>query len=112
MERIGFSLHIRPGSEQIYQKRRQQVYPELLAAFREVVIHTYSIFMQGTTLFAYMEIHDFGQAMPSHGTFGPTPSQSKMAQAFMSDILVTDEEGQSMCPLPEVFHFPERPPVD
>ncbi|WP_053958240.1 L-rhamnose mutarotase [Sulfobacillus thermosulfidooxidans] len=101
MQRVGFVLKIHPGTEKEYQIRHQHVYPELLRAFKAVGIQTYSIFMYGNTLFAYMEVSDFTEAMQilsSHPT-------NKKWQEYMADILMTDEQGNSMHIIPEVFHF-------
>ncbi len=99
--RVSFKLAVRPGFEEEYRRRHQAVYPDLLQAFREVGVATYSIFMDGTTLFAYMEVDDFDGAMR---TLDRHPANIRW-QAFMSDILMADEHGRTMQVLPEVFHF-------
>ena len=101
MGRFGFKLTIQPGAEEEYLLRHQTVYPELLQAFREVGIKTYSIFMDGLTLFAYMEVDDFETAME---TLNKHPANIKW-QKFMSDILIKDASGLTMQVLPEVFFF-------
>ena len=99
--RVSFKLTIRPGAEEEYRRRHQAVDPDLLQAFREVGVKTYSIFMDGTTLFAYMEVDDFDAAMRALDSH---PANIRW-QAFMSDILIADEAGQILQVLPEVFHF-------
>lgn len=101
MQRVSFKLTIRPGTEEEYLLRHQNVYPELLMAFREVGIQSYSIFMDGDTLFAYMEVEDFEAAMK---TLEHNPANIRW-QKFMSDILIADMEGSTTKILPEVFHF-------
>lgn len=101
MPRLSFKLTIRPGSQEEYRSRHKKVYPELLQAFREVGIHTYSIYMHGTTLYAYMEVRDFESAMEQ---LDAHPANIKW-QEMMSDILIPNEKGEIMESLPEVFHF-------
>lgn len=57
--------------------------------------------MHGNTLFAYMEVNDFTEAMR---ILSNHPANKKW-QEYMADILMTDEQGHSMQVIPEVFHF-------
>lgn len=99
--RVSFKLAVRPGFEEDYRRRHEAVYPDLLQAFRELGVKTYSIFMDGTTLFAYMEVEDFDTAMRA---LERHPANIRW-QAFMADILIAGEDGRTMEILPEVFHF-------
>lgn len=101
MQRIGFTLRIRPGTADEYRRRHESVYADLLQAFERYGIHTYSIFLHETTLFAYMEADDFDEAM-AHLAEDPA---NQRWQAFMSDLLILDENGSSIHQIPEVFHF-------
>lgn len=101
MARFGFKLQIRSGCEEEYKRRHQAVYEELLAAFGEYGITTYSIFMDGTTLFAYMEAEDVQKALAA---LDETPANIRW-QKYMSDILIADENGQTVQPLEEIFFF-------
>lgn len=96
-----FRLTIRPGTEEEYVKRHQEVYPDLLQAFKEVGVQTYRIYLDGCNLFAYMEVDDFA----SVASFLSDCSANIRWQNFMSDILVRNEHGETMEPLREVFHF-------
>lgn len=101
MSRHSFKLRIREGSQEEYRKRHQMVYPELLQAFQEAGISTYSIYMDGTTLYAYMEVEEFDSAMKHLDSH---PANLKW-QEMMADILIPNAKGETMEPLPEVFHF-------
>ena len=59
MERIGFTMRVRPGREAEYRARHAAVWPEMLAALKDAGCHNYSIFIRGADLFAYMEVDDF-----------------------------------------------------
>ncbi|MDP9727475.1 L-rhamnose mutarotase [Alicyclobacillus sp. TC] len=100
MARLGFKLQIRPGAEEEYKRRHQVVYPELIEAFQENGIQTYSIFMDGTTLFAYLEAEDIEQSMQA---IERHPANIRW-QKYMEDILIADMEGKTVHILSEVFH--------
>lgn len=101
MERVSFVLNIRPEDRDEYIKRHEAVYPELLQAFGEVGISTYSIFLHEGTLFAYMEVEDYRKAMD---TLAEHPA-NKRWQAYMSDLLIVNEHGSTSRDIPEVFHY-------
>ncbi|GAC1670055.1 MAG: L-rhamnose mutarotase [Candidatus Limnocylindrales bacterium] len=60
MERVGFTMRLRPGQEAEYRRRHAVVWPEMLNALREAGTRTYTIFIRGDDLFAYLEVDDFG----------------------------------------------------
>jgi L-rhamnose mutarotase len=51
-------LEVRPGYEEEYKKRHDEVWPEMLEALMKAGIHNYSIFRYGLTLFGYFETDD------------------------------------------------------
>jgi L-rhamnose mutarotase len=55
MERMAFRMRIKPGSEQEYRRRHDEIWPEMVAALRAAGFHNYSIFLDGLILFAYFE---------------------------------------------------------
>lgn len=101
MQRVSFLLHIKPGTEEEYRRRHQAVYPQLLQAFHEVGIHTYSIFLHEATLFAYMEGDNIAEALHILNTH----PANRTWQQYMGDILLNTHP-EHMQFLPEVFHFP------
>ena len=99
--RHAFKLNIRPGSEEEYEWRHRAVYPQLLQVFRDAGVRSYSIFREGTTLFAYMEMDDLEKTMRM---INQAEVNTKW-QLFMADILLPIEPEKRMVPLTEVFHF-------
>ncbi|RCW64248.1 L-rhamnose mutarotase [Saliterribacillus persicus] len=89
MARYLFLMECEKGKEEEYIERHKAVHPELLEALKEVGITTYSIFMDGNQLYAYMEVDDYHRAMKK---LENNPANRKW-QAFMSDILSMDEKG-------------------
>lgn len=99
--RYGFRLRIREGNEEEYVKRHQAVYAELLQAFKDYGVETYSIFMDRTTLFAYIQVDNLQELMKALDE----NDANRRWQAFMSDMLIPNEDGVTMVPIPEVFYF-------
>ncbi len=104
MERVAFLLKIDPKDQEEYIERHKNVYPELLQAFEEVGIDTYSIFLHEEYLFAYMEVEDFQKAMK----ILEENEANQRWQQFMSDILIPHHEGKTIREIPEVFHFQSK----
>jgi L-rhamnose mutarotase len=59
MERVGFTMRLRPGAEAEYRQRHAAVWPEMLDALRAAGAHDYTIFLDGDRLFAYLVVDDF-----------------------------------------------------
>ncbi len=101
MQRISFVLNIKPENRDEYIRRHEAVYPELLEVFGQVGIRTYSIFLHGGVLFAYMEVEDYRQAM---NTLATHPANQRW-QEYMSDLLLQNEHGTTSEDIQEVFHY-------
>jgi L-rhamnose mutarotase len=51
-------LEVRPGYEEEYVRRHDEIWPEMVEAPREAGISNYSIFRHGLTLFGYFDTDD------------------------------------------------------
>lgn len=51
-------LEVRPGYEEEYKKRHDEIWPEMLETLRDAGIRNYNIFRHGLTLFGYFETDD------------------------------------------------------
>ncbi|MFN4203397.1 MAG: L-rhamnose mutarotase [Tabrizicola sp.] len=51
-------LEVRPGYEDEYRKRHDEIWPEMLDALKQAGIQNYNIFRHGLTLFGYFETDD------------------------------------------------------
>jgi L-rhamnose mutarotase len=58
MAQYAWILEVRPGYEEEYVRRHQEMWPEMVEALREAGIRNYSIFRHGLTLFGYFETDD------------------------------------------------------
>jgi L-rhamnose mutarotase len=61
MAAYAWVLEVRPGYEEEYVRRHQEIWSEMLDALRSAGISNYSIFRHGLTLFGYFETDDIQQ---------------------------------------------------
>lgn len=103
MQRIAFVMHIKPGGEQEYRARHQQVWPALLTDLKAAGCQNYSIFVRGLDIFAYMEVADFQRFLQAMAN----SEANARWQAFMDDILSLEPDPAIGFPfaLEEVFHL-------
>jgi L-rhamnose mutarotase len=101
MERRAFMIHIRPGMEEEYKERHRRVWPEVLEALGRCGVRDYSIFQQGTLLFAYMETE--GDFQPAFERLHAEPA-SRRWREYMSDIIIRNDQ-MGFHFLEEVFHL-------
>src|SRR3972149_2879338 len=85
MGQYAWVLEVRPGYEEEYRKRHDEIWPELLAPLKKAGILTYSIFRHGLTLLGYFETDDL---------------QKTIAQ--LAKDSVNARWGQSMTPLMKI----------
>ena len=103
MQRIAFLMNIQPGSEAEYQRRHEQVWPEMQAELKAAGCQNYSIFRDGLQLFAYLEVDDLDR-------YRSYLVQSEVAarwETYMSDILIREVDPATSFPplLSEAFHL-------
>ncbi|HLV97961.1 MAG TPA: L-rhamnose mutarotase [Ktedonobacterales bacterium] len=103
MQRIAFTMHIKPGGGQEYHVRHQQVWPALLADLKAAGCQNYSIFARDLDLFAYMEVEDFPRFLQ---TMAHSEANERW-QTYMNDILSLEADPTTGFPfvLEEVFHL-------
>lgn len=102
MKRNAFIMKLKPGNELEYEKRHQNVYPELLKLLSESGIRNYTIFLDKPTLqlFAYQELEDDYD----ESTILSDPIVWKWWN-YMADIMeVNEDQSPVTISLNEVFH--------
>lgn len=102
MQRNAFLMKLKPGNEAEYQKRHDQIWPELSRELTAAGISDYSIFLHQPTgyLFAVQKLADGHTAnlLPQHPVV-------KRWWAYMADLMETNPDNSPVCiPLKEVFH--------
>ncbi|MDD3456625.1 MULTISPECIES: L-rhamnose mutarotase [Sphaerochaeta] len=101
--RKAFVMQLKKGCEAEYQKRHNEIWPELKALLSESGVFDYTIFLERETgkLFAFQQVK--GQA-GSQG-LGGNPIVQKW-WAYMADLMETHPDNSPVStPLEEVFHM-------
>jgi L-rhamnose mutarotase len=103
MKRIAFTMQLRKGFEAEYEKRHQEIWPELSNLLLASGIQRYSIFLESETgtLFGYMEVDASNGVddLPKH------PVMQKW-WLYMRDIMDTHPDNAPISvSLKEVFHL-------
>src|SRR5436190_4168640 len=103
MERLCFTFEIRPGTEDEYKRRHDEIWPELVEAIKDAGFANYSLFRRGTKIVAYAECEPDGAT--AFAKLAPTEVNGRWAKWF-EDVIVslTDENGQLYL-LEEVWHL-------
>lgn len=111
MNRHAYRMRVKQGSEAAYVKHHEQVLPGLLTALRESGIRNYSIFMDGTDLFAYMECDDIDAAWERVRSHPANAEWSILLTPIMALVDAGDEEPR-MKPMREVFRLQDEKDID
>jgi L-rhamnose mutarotase len=102
MKRVAFKMKLKPGNEAEYQKRHDEIWPELLRVIAESGISDYSIFLdeESLVLFAVYQLAE-------ENTVDQLPLHPVMRKwwDFMADLMEVNEDHSPVCKsLPQVFH--------
>lgn len=103
MKKVAFKMKLMPGCREEYQKRHNEIWPELVLLLKESGISDYSIFLdeETNTLFA-VQRQEEGQ---SSQDLGDNPIVKKW-WAYMEDIMETHADNSPVSkPLKEVFYL-------
>ena len=103
MQRICFLMEIIPGREAEYQRRHDEIWPELVTALHDAGIENYSLFRRGTSVVAYAECHP--DAATAFGRVAETEVNARWAEWF-TDVLAehTTADG-ALIEAREVWHL-------
>jgi L-rhamnose mutarotase len=100
--KVAFKMKLKPGMQDIYQKRHAEIWPELVALLKESGISDYTIFLDEETniLFAVQQLS--GNSSQELGNHLIVQKWWK----HMSDIMETNEDLSPVSiPLKTVFHL-------
>ena len=103
-KRYAFKLRIKPDAIEEYELEHTRVWPEMLAALKDVGISDYSIFRRGQELILVLRVHDFDAAWEA---LDRNPVNLRWQQ-FMGRLFepVPDmEPGERFAMLKEVFYL-------
>ena len=99
----GFKMKLYPGMEAKYEKRHNELWPEMQDMIHEYGGRNYTIFLDRETLilYGYIEIEDVGKWDESEET-----TINRKWWDFMADIMETNPDNSPVSvDLQEVFHL-------
>ena len=103
MMRNAFTMQLKPGVEEEYKRRHDEIWPELARELSSAGISDYSIFLdeQSGRLFAVQKLSDDHTASAL-----PETDIVKKWWAYMADLMDTHPDNSPVSlPLREVFHL-------
>jgi len=102
MNSYAWVLKIRPGYEEEYKRRHDDIWPDMSQALRESGIRNYNIFKYGLTLFGYFETDNFEKT----ANYLADNDVNKRWAEYMAPIMEVDIDLSTNFPylLPKVFH--------
>jgi L-rhamnose mutarotase len=101
---LAFRMQLKPGVQAEYERRHDDIWPELSALLIDAGIYDYSIFLDESadTLFAVLRLRPDANrdALPSH------PVMQRW-WAYMADLMLVEPSNRPVeVPLRPVFHLP------
>jgi L-rhamnose mutarotase len=104
MQRLAFKMQLKPGSAVEYQRRHDELWPEIKQILGDAGVSEYSIFLDAETdtLFAFQKVASDGgsQDLGENETI-------KRWWDHMADIMETNEDNSPVSvELKEVFYLP------
>ena len=96
-------LEVRPGYEEEYKKRHDEIWPEMLDALRAAGVRNYNIFRHGLTLFGYFETDDLKRTQE---ILAEDPVNARWGE-WMGPIMKVEVDSATSFPflLPRQFHM-------
>lgn len=104
MEKFAFKMQLNPGCREEYERRHNEIWPELVELLQDAGISDYSIHIDEETnvLFGVMlrtENHKM-DALPAHEIM-------RKWWAYMADVMLVHPDNEPVAtPLQTVFHMP------
>src|SRR5277367_6019850 len=105
MQRVAFLLHLRPGTEEAYDRAHAEVWPEMLALLKRAGISQYSIFRRDQLLVLTMHVDDF-ENTSTRIEADPVNTRWQQAMAPYFAPLESLRPGERFPMLREVFYLP------
>ena len=104
MSNYAWVLEVRPGYEEEYKKRHDELWPEMKDMLREAGVRNYNIFRHGLTLFGYFETpHTFEKALDLMSTEEINSKWQDFMAPYFENI-GDQHPDENMMELEEVFH--------
>jgi len=103
MERLCFFIELVPGTEEEYERRHRELWPEMHDALVEAGYTNYSLFRRGSTVVGYAEcVPDVAAVLARMAASEVTPRWNASFAGIIDKI--TDENG-SLVVAAELWHL-------
>jgi L-rhamnose mutarotase len=103
MSQYAWVLEVRPGCEEEYKQRHDEIWPEMVDALKKAGISNYSIFRYGLTLFGYFETADLEKTVAALAKDPVNARWGKSMTALMK--IEVDERTGFPFLLPKQWHM-------
>ncbi|MFW6303193.1 MAG: L-rhamnose mutarotase [Candidatus Sumerlaeota bacterium] len=103
MQRVAFKMKLKPGYEEEYKKRHDEVWPGIIEELKQAGVSDYSIFLDEETLILFAV-----QKLTDDNTADELPEKEAVKKwwTYMKDIMETNPDNSPVAtPLKEVFHL-------
>ena len=101
MIRVARRTRLKPGCEEEYKKRHNDVWPEVLELIKDSGIHNYSIYISGLDLFSYLEVDNWDYAI-EHML---KEEVGERFQKYMAPLMDSENPESPWKIIDEVFHL-------
>jgi L-rhamnose mutarotase len=103
MGQYAWVLEVRPGYEDEYKKRHDEIWPEMLDALKKAGLRNYTIFRHGLTLFGYFETDDLEKSV---GALAKDAVNERWSKS-MTPLMKIEVDARTGFPflLPEQWHM-------
>jgi L-rhamnose mutarotase len=106
MQRVCFSLQVRPDRLEEYKQRHQSVWPDMLLALRETGWMNYSLFLRPDGLLVgYFETPDLARALQGMAQREVNARWQREMAPFFEDLGDRNPD-EGFLQLEEIFHLP------
>ena len=103
MARVAFKMKLKPGNEEEYKKRHDEIWPDLKAALTEAGVYDYAIYLDEETLTLFAV-----QKLKTGDTSAELPNNPIVRKwwDYMADIMETHPDREPVAiGLKEVFYM-------
>lgn len=101
MARLAFVMRLKPGCEDVYKQKHDEIWPEMVETLHSYGIRNYSIFRHGLDLFAYLEC-DNPEALAGQRNNPVVQRWWRMMEPYME---YASDRTPKATPIVEVFHL-------
>ncbi len=104
MERLCFMIELEPGAEAEYERRHDELWPEMREAIEAAGYTNYSLFRRGTTVIGYCEcVPDVASVSARMGAAEVTPRWNASFEGIITRLV--DDSGNLLVAR-ELWHLP------